>query len=479
MAPKLPSAASSPNPLSSWGRRMTNFFHEIFSPIGHIWQVQDAQTAFDDGELCSLSIGASTSSANLRVVFRNLTPIPLLLCWVSENGTLHHFYRLDPWVAPSDISHAQYHNTLADFISQTDHTEHTQAGHAFCWAYVEKEDDWKRIRNTKSLKGCHARIVGGYRPNLPSEDCSGKVQLVEISHHPQPTGREVIRCVPTCFGRPSNLRKRKVDDDNDDDDEEEAMLNPQGWQVHAGWGKFDMTPLDTTTKVYVETIIGGWPCCVEPNWSNGDKDLEKRMEEDIALAAKYLPDHAEAYLKQHCKIWINKSLSWGPRACPVKGISLCYHPDQRWLVENGLHAEKHQCVEISCASFYKKDCHLWEPGGLFLHELSHAYHHSLLPDGYQNRDIEECYQKAMKDGLYEKVRVHGSQGPVARAYACSNAMEYWAELSTAYLGGLDKKKEYNKWFPFNRQQIKDHDPRAFDVLSRLWKPDAVIKSNCS
>jgi hypothetical protein len=189
-----------------------------------------------------------------------------------------------------------------------------------------------------------------------------------------------------------------------------------------------------------------------------------------------LPNHAETYLKQHCKIWINKSFSWGPKACPVNGIAMCYHPDRRWLVENGLHAEKHQCVEINCASFYKKDCHLWGPGGLFLHELSHAYHHSLLPDGYENKEIEECFQHAMKEALYENVPVHGSNGPTARAYACSNAMEYWAELSTAFLGGLNKKQEYNKWYPFNRHQLKEHDPRAFEVLSKLWQADAIVKS---
>jgi hypothetical protein len=93
----------------------------------------------------------------------------------------------------------------------------------------------------------------------------------------------------------------------------------------------------------------------------------------------------------------------------------------------------------------------------------------MLRDGYKNKEIEECYNSAMKEGLYESVKVHGPQGPLAKAYACSNCMEYFAELSTAFLGGVDKNEEFNKWYPFNRQQIKEHDPRAYKLLSRVWK----------
>jgi hypothetical protein len=139
------------------------------------------------------------------------------------------------------------------------------------------------------------------------------------------------------------------------------------------------------------------------------------------------------------------------------------------LVENGLCADKHKCIEINDGPGYTKHIDLWGPGGLMVHELSHAYHHRMLLDGYENKDIEECYNAAMREGLYDCVKVRGSQGPEAKAYACTNCMEYFAELSTAFLGGTDKEKEFNKWFPFNRYQLKEHDPRAYKLLSRLWK----------
>lgn len=104
-----------------------------------------------------------------------------------------------------------------------------------------------------------------------------------------------------------------------------------------------------------------------------------------------------------------------------------------------------------------------------VHELSHAYHHRMLQDGYKNKEIQKCFNAAMKEGLYDKVKVHGPQGPEAKAYASTNCMEYFAELSAAFLGGIAEEEEFNKWFPFNRQQLKDHDPRAYRLLSRLWK----------
>jgi hypothetical protein len=54
-----------------------------------------------------------------------------------------------------------------------------------------------------------------------------------------------------------------------------------------------------------------------------------------------------------------------------------------------------------------------------------------------NQEIHECYyEAAMKEKLHACVEGHGPQGPTAKAYACANEMEYWAELSTAFLGGI-------------------------------------------
>lgn len=112
-------------------------------------------------------------------------------------------------------------------------------------------------------------------------------------------------------------------------------------------------------------------------------------------------------------------------------------------------------------------------------------HNKCLDKGYDNGEIIACYEAAMKEKLYDKVKVHTTDGGVEeqRAYACTDPMEYFAELSVAFLGGTgeDKDLEFNKWFPFNRKQLKEHDPRAYKLLSKLWLEDAdknAKKSKC-
>ncbi len=78
--------------------------------------------------------------------------------------------------------------------------------------------------------------------------------------------------------------------------------------------------------------------------------------------------------------------------------------------------------------------------------------------------------------LYDNVRVHGPQGLAAdgvtsitaKAYACTNCMEFFAELSVAYHYALDAHTEYNKWYPFNRAQLLQHDPESAETLAYEW-----------
>lgn len=92
--------------------------------------------------------------------------------------------------------------------------------------------------------------------------------------------------------------------------------------------------------------------------------------------------------------------------------------------------------------------------------------------------------------LYDCVPVHGPQGakgPI-KAYACANCMEFFAELSVAFLYNHDTNTalreadrlkaadasspvvipEYNKWFPHNATQLKSHDPATYEILGKMW-----------
>ena len=75
----------------------------------------------------------------------------------------------------------------------------------------------------------------------------------------------------------------------------------------------------------------------------------------------------------------------------------------------------------------------------------------------------------MRAKRYDAVPVHGKQGEngLAKAYACTNCMEFFAELSVALHWTADML-EYNKWFPYNREQLKNHDFPTYRILCKMW-----------
>jgi hypothetical protein len=254
------------------------------------------------------------------------------------------------------------------------------------------------------------------------------------------------------------------------------LSNNEGeYTITVSLSRLDSTPLDTSNKQYDDVILGGWPCRVEPGCfppdmtipGGGRNLLRMRFELDLMAASMLLPPDARSKLKKCTLIWINKSQSYGPKVAPVRARDACFHPGAGWLKKVGMSTDKCGGIEFFDARHYLSDCDLWGPGGLMLHELSHAWHCKFIKDGYDNQDIINVYNNAMEDGLYDCVRVRGPQGPTAKAYACENQMEYFAELSVAFLGGLGED-EHNKWYPFNRSQLKEHDPRAFAMMCRMW-----------
>ncbi len=99
-----------------------------------------------------------------------------------------------------------------------------------------------------------------------------------------------------------------------------------------------------------------------------------------------------------------------------------------------------------------------------LHELAHGYHDKTLVKGYRNPDVAAAYQAAKAAGSYDKVARWTGKAftkEPEKAYAMSNPMEYFAETTEAYFGR-------NDFYPFNREELKKHDPVMFDVLEKVW-----------
>ena len=153
----------------------------------------------------------------------------------------------------------------------------------------------------------------------------------------------------------------------------------------------------------------------------------------------------------------------------VSGKGAVYHPSAKWLIEHGKMPEMERGVQICSASNYLQD-RKDKSGMTVLHEMAHAYYHLL---GVDRDNVKVAYEVAKRKGSYEQVGYMGSEnttGELYRAYAITNAHEYFAELSEAYFG-------CNDYFPYNRQQLLEHDPLGYSVIDKIWHlPADYIRS---
>lgn len=139
-----------------------------------------------------------------------------------------------------------------------------------------------------------------------------------------------------------------------------------------------------------------------------------------------------------------------------------YHPDAGWLRENGRDPAMAKAVEITNVLIFEKETKRMPV--FILHELAHAYHDRVL--GFNNARIEAAYRRAVASRSYDAVKL--CNGKIARAYAMTNAKEYFAETTEAFFGR-------NDFFPFNRDELAQHDPEMFHLLADLWgcRPEPV------
>ena len=213
----------------------------------------------------------------------------------------------------------------------------------------------------------------------------------------------------------------------------------------------------TPTCGYEVMQIEGWEVLVNKELLSGHpqlaRDALKLLDNHLYQISRVVPDKALKDLRRQ-KIWVEfKDKNY---QC------MCYHPSKEWLTENGYNPEKAGSIEICNA----KNFLTWtiDQPWMVLHELAHGYHHLVL--GYDNTQIKEAYNRAVKEGGYESV-LH-INGRKRRAYALNNDQEYFAETAEAYFGT-------NDFYPFVRSELKEHDPRMFELHEQLWSD----KPKCS
>lgn len=380
----------------------------------HVFSSQDAAEGDDDGD----------NDGEVELEILNELDEEVTMCWVNERGYLRNFSVLND-------------KSIRDGSVSNRHTEFTFRGHCFA-----------------IFRSAPAAAVGrsssGSSDSLPAHlDEIAKEDFVCL-YKPLRSGcRHLLalrREIPTQGRRLGRVVASSSCEELRDDE-----------------------VIDTCGKSYKQADMSGFRVWFEP----GALEMEAAgaaLREDLARCVELLPARAVRRLAADTHIYLNKSLTYGTKNRPVVGRSCTYHSvlGGEWLRRNGMSELKRGCVEIFDPAEYVESRGDWGAGAGLLHELCHAYHDKCCPGGFEGEMIREAYTRAMAQGLYERVPVHGRQGAAGpvKAYACTNRMEFFAELSVAYL--FDGAAEFNKWFPHNRQQLMLHDPQSCAVLELMW-----------
>ena len=211
-----------------------------------------------------------------------------------------------------------------------------------------------------------------------------------------------------------------------------------------------------TTDVRFDPIvkeIEGWKVHVEPALLNGEHSAEG------AMALKMLANHLQRISILVPKDQLEKLQAvefWVEHAHPeLRGKQ--YHPDEGWLTKRGYDKRLAKKIHITHAAELFSRQQLLKHPAVVLHELAHGYHDQVL--GFDDERIIGCYDKAMKDGIYDKVLYY--TGKSVRHYAATNHKEYFAEVTESYF-------YRNDFFPFVRGELKRHDPAIHELLVEIW-----------
>lgn len=208
---------------------------------------------------------------------------------------------------------------------------------------------------------------------------------------------------------------------------------------------------------YRELTHQGWRWIVHNDLQDDHPALWQQvrgeLEHQLYQIERRVPREVVQRLRQ-VPIWIELESPKHP--------GLVYHPSPQWLTNNDMLPQKARCVEISNAKNFV-NWSLQQPFCV-MHEMAHAWHHQVLPNGFGNKEVTLCYERAKEAGQYEQV-LH-QRGHNEKAYALNNPQEYFAEASEAFFG-------VNDFYPFLKAELREHDPDMHTLLQRLWKSEAA------
>lgn len=121
------------------------------------------------------------------------------------------------------------------------------------------------------------------------------------------------------------------------------------------------------------------------------------------------------------------------------------HDKQRWTNPNAVDLAVDSGLGVI---MLRPDMMRYEKEAVLLHELLHAYHARLLPDGYANKGVIAYYALAKSQDMLPK-----------EAYAMKNPMEFFAVTASIFLAG---KSEFHD--PKSREALKEKMPDYYKYL---------------
>jgi len=207
--------------------------------------------------------------------------------------------------------------------------------------------------------------------------------------------------------------------------------------------------------------IEGWTVFVSDELLQKDKESTERALELLAVQLKEI----ERGVPETGVVELRKVPLWFSPEYPNVKPRAEYHPGAGWLRDNKRDPAMEKAVEFTNVGIFERETKRMP--NFTLHELAHAYHDRVLPNGFGNAELKAAFEKARANSLYERVEQRFGDGRSAhvRAYAMTNPQEYFAECTEAFFST-------NDFFPFNREQLAKHDPEMFELLKKLWGESA-------
>ena len=217
-----------------------------------------------------------------------------------------------------------------------------------------------------------------------------------------------------------------------------------------------------------QRLVRGWSVRIARSLLAADRPATEKAVEllgrQLAEIERVVPTAAVARLRE-VPLYLSAEYAGVPPRAE-------YHPDPGWLREHGRDPGMARAVEFTNVRIFAEETERMP--NFTLHELAHAYHHRVLPDGFANAAIKAAFARAAAGGAYDAVeRRNGSGRPVTteRAYALTTPQEFFAEATEAFFSA-------NDFFPFVRDDLRRHDPETMALLVALWgvaaKPNVVI-----